>query len=303
MAAVLTERLSKRYGDVEVLHQLNLEVPRGRLFGFLGPNGAGKTTTIRLLLGLLKATSGRARVLGHDTQFDGREARAQIGYLPGDVRFYDGMTCRATLDFFDRCRGGGHGREVTRLASVFDLDLRKRVRDCSRGMKQKLGLIQALMHRPALLILDEPTTALDPLVKETLNQELRSVAGDGRTVLFSSHTLSEVEELCDEVAIVRAGRLIECERVAVLRERAVRHVEAKFAGDFKPTLWPDGLRIESYGGGFMRAAWLGPADRLLAWLVQNGVIDVSIAPPDLEDLFLSYYAEEPATGASVGAAG
>ena len=293
MDAVLTEGLCKNYGSFQALTHVNLRVPAGALFGFLGPNGAGKTTTLRLLLGLLRASGGRARVLGRDAWHAGAALRAQVGYLAGDVRFYDGLTGRATLAFLDGVRGGRSGGEIERLARVFDLDLRRRVRSYSRGMKQKLGLIQALMHRPQLLILDEPTTALDPLVRQILFHELRAVAADGRTVLFSSHTLAEVEELCDEVAIVRRGNLIEQNRVEVLRERAVRHVDVDLGPGQLPAMpLPEGLRVRQQSDGRLEATWTGPIDGLLEWLRRSRVRDVSIAPPDLEDLFMAYYAED-----------
>jgi ABC-2 type transport system ATP-binding protein len=292
MEVIRIERLCKQYGRARVLHDVSMTVRAGSLFGFLGPNGAGKSTTIRILLGLLRATSGHATVLGHDVWRGGPALRARVGYLPGDVRFYDHLTGRATLDFLNAARGGGAEREVTRLAERFDLDLSKRVRRYSRGMKQKLGLIQALMHRPELLILDEPTTALDPLVRQTLFEELRAVAAEGRTVLFSSHTLSEVEELCDEVAIVRRGRLIENDRIEVLRNRAVRRVEVFLNAGAPPPPPPPGLRISHRQNGVLEGAWVGHIDPLLAWLRDAAVADVVIAPPDLEDLFLAYYGDE-----------
>lgn len=294
MEVVRIERLCKQYGRAQVLHDVSMTVHAGSLFGFLGPNGAGKSTTIRILLGLLRATSGHATVLGHDVWRSGPTLRARVGYLPGDVRFYDHLTGRATLAFFNAARGGGAEREYARLAERFDLDLNKRVRRYSRGMKQKLGLIQALMHRPELLILDEPTTALDPLVKQTLFDELRAVAAQGRTVLFSSHTLSEVEELCDEVAIVRRGRLIEQDRIEVLRNRAVRRVEVFLRPDAQPPPPPPGLRISHRQNGVLEGAWVGEIDPLLGWLRAAAVTDVVIAPPDLEDLFLAYYDEREA---------
>lgn len=267
-----------------------MEVPAGKIFGFLGPNGAGKTTTIRILLGLLRASSGEARVFDLDAWRDGTRIRAEIGYLPGDVRFYDRMSGRAMLGFIDEARGGQCGGEIARLARVFDLELDKRIRDYSRGMKQKLGLIAALMHAPRLLILDEPTTALDPLVRESLNAELRTAAADGRTVVFSSHTLSEVEQLCDEVAILRGGELVERNRIGVLREKAVRHVEVRFDPQ-RPPGPLEGLSVLANADGLIKGAYAGPIDRLLAWLSNCGPRDVSIAPPDLEDLFRSYYGE------------
>lgn len=297
--AIEVRGLCKRYGSREVLSDLHLRVPAGRLFGFLGPNGAGKTTTLRILLGLVRASAGTASILGRDAWADGPRVRASVGYVPGDVRLYDGLTGRATLAFFDAARGRRCAAEIARLANAFELDLNQRVRRYSRGMKQKLALIQALMHRPAVLVLDEPTASLDPLVRGRLYGELRAATSEGRTVLFSSHTLSEVEELCDEVAILRAGRLVECERVEVLRARAVRRVEIVFNGSGEtPPAVPEGLRLLERRGARVSGTWTGGAAPLLAWLARSGVRDVTIAPPDLEDLFLAYYADSP--GATEG---
>ncbi|MFQ5804854.1 MAG: ABC transporter ATP-binding protein [Phycisphaerae bacterium] len=289
MAAIVTEDLCKRFGSHEVLQRVNLRVPLASRFGFLGPNGAGKTTTIRILLGLLRASAGAARVLDEDAWQNGPPIRRQVGYLPGEVRFYDGLTGRATLNFLNAARGASSHNEIKRLTRRFDLDLDKRVRDYSRGMKQKLGLIQALMHRPQLLILDEPTVSLDPLIREVLYEELRNVTAEGRTVLFSSHTLSEVEELCDEVAILRDGRLIEQEKIEVLRQRAVRRVEILLAEGQPASDPPPQLRVLHRSDASVSGTWSGPIDALLAWLARSPVRDVTIAPPDLEHLFLAYY--------------
>lgn len=292
MHAIETQGLTKSYGRQQALCGLDFCVPTGSLFGFLGPNGAGKTTMIRVLLGLLHATGGRVRVLGRDPWRDGPALRAQIGYLPGDVRFYDNLTGRATLQFVDAAHGGRCWPEVRRLAELLSLDLDRRVRSYSRGMKQKLGLIVALLHRPQLVILDEPTTALDPLVREALAAELRSVVAAGRTVLFSSHTLAEVEELCDEVAILRDGQLVVQDRIDALRRRAVRRVELRFGAGRGPLPpMPDGLRVLSQTDAGLRATWNGPAPELLNWLSRCPIEEAVIAPPDLDDLFRTYYAQ------------
>lgn len=294
--AIITHGLSKSYGTAPALSQVDLRVPRGALFGFLGPNGAGKSTTIRTLLGLLRPTTGRAEILGWDSWKDGARVRREVGYLPGDVRFYDQFSGQTVLRIFDRARGGRCGPEIGRLAERFELPLRKRVRDYSRGMKQKLGIIQALMHRPQVLILDEPTTALDPLMRSALNDELRSVVLDGRTVLFSSHTLNEVEELCDQVAILRRGLLVEQQRIEVLQKRAVRHVSIKFDPQAAlPAQTPEGLRVTQRNGSHWLGTWAGPMPRLLGWLGSQAVLDMSITPPDLEELFLAYYGDNGAT--------
>jgi ABC-2 type transport system ATP-binding protein len=294
LEAVVTRDLCKSYGAREVLHRLNLCVPAGTLFGFLGPNGAGKTTVIRILLGLLRASAGAARVLGHDVWRDSPRLHAEVGYLPGDVRLYDHLTGRATLAFLDGVRGARAGAEIRRLARELDLDLDRRVRAYSRGMKQKLGLIQALMHRPRLLLLDEPTVGLDPLMRQALYAELRRGVSEGRTVLLSSHTLSEVEALCDHVAIVRDGHLVEQERIETLRRRALRHVEIRFdSGRPRSPTIPAGLRVIHEADDHLTATWAGPVGPLLSWLAGAPVQDVTIGDPDLEDLFLAYYAATP----------
>jgi ABC-2 type transport system ATP-binding protein len=294
MDAVETDHLTKRYGSREVLHELALRVPRGSLYGFLGPNGAGKTTAIRIMLGLLRATHGTARILGHDCWSDGPRLRAQVGYLPGDVRFYDHLTGRRLLRYFNRARGGAGTAEIDRLAERFELELDKKIRSYSRGMKQKLGLIQALMHRPQLLMLDEPTTALDPLVRQSLHEELVEVARQGRTVLFSSHTLAEVELLCDRVAILRDGHLIEESEIGSLRGRAVRHVEVVFTNHVQAAIEPPAqLTSAHFSGERLTGTWRGPVEPLLAWLRSHPVQDITITMPSLEDLFLTYYADKP----------
>jgi ABC-2 type transport system ATP-binding protein len=287
-----TANLAKSYGSIQALAGIDLCVPHGSIFGFLGPNGAGKTTAMRILVGLLRATRGSATVLGMDAWRESTAIRKQIGYLPGDVRLHEWMSGRAFLAFCNRTRGGGSDREIERLRGRFDLNLDRRIRDYSRGMKQKLGLISALMHRPALLILDEPTTALDPLVAATLHDELRQAAGDGRTILFSSHTLSEVEQLCDRVAIIRDGRIVEDSRIDDLRKRALRRVELRMERSEYQTLRPpaDWLELECRDG-LAVGSWKGSVSDLLAWLNSLKVRDVTINPPDLEDLFATYYRE------------
>ncbi|MCG3126796.1 MAG: Vitamin B12 import ATP-binding protein BtuD [Phycisphaerae bacterium] len=291
MNAVETAGLCKRYGRFEALRDVHLVVPEGARYGFLGPNGSGKSTTIRILLGLLRATSGTARALGGDAWRDGAALRGRVGYLPGELRLYDGMTGSQTLRYFAAARRRDTSREVSRLAEVFGLALDRRVRAYSRGMKQKLGLIAALMHEPELLILDEPTTGLDPLVRHALFDELRRVSEQGRTVVFSSHTLSEVDELCDHVGILRGGRLVAQERVEALRGKSLRRVEALLPAGAAVDP-PDGLTLRAARGGRLEGTWRGSVGPLVAWLASRGALDVVISPPELEDLFLAYYAEQ-----------
>ena len=291
MTLIQTTNLCKSYGRRQVLHDLSLSVGEGKLVGFLGPNGAGKTTTIRVLMGLLRPSSGEASILGRDCWRNGPTVRQGIGYLPGELRFYRGLTGRRTLEFQASARGLDCSAEVARLERRFDLDLDRRVRCYSSGMKQKLGLIGALMHRPRLLILDEPTNGLDPLIRRELYDELRAIIAEGRTVLFSSHTLSEVDELCEEVIVLRDGRMVEYDRVDVLRGRAHRRVEIVFRDPADvPEVFPAQLQLTARSGVRISGPWTGEIGPFLHWLHTVSTFeDVTIAPPDLEDLFLGYY--------------
>jgi ABC-2 type transport system ATP-binding protein len=289
-APIQTHRLTKSYGSLQAVAGVDLRVEAGSIFGFLGPNGAGKTTTIRILLGLLRATAGHARVNGLDAWHDSTAIRRQVGYLPGDVRFYDWMRGRTFLSFCNRARGGGHEREIGRLCERLGLDISRRIREYSRGMKQKLGVIQAMMHRPSVLILDEPTTALDPLVQQTVYEELRDAAAQGRTILFSSHTLGEVELLCDRVAIIRDGRIIEDSAISDLRRRALRRIEFRLkSGGRLNAAAPGGFMPRQSADGLISGSWTGEVNELVRWLATLDVADVTIGAPDLEDLFATYY--------------
>ena len=227
--AIATAGLTKDYGSGHGLFGLDLEVARGEVFGFLGPNGAGKSTTMRLLLDLIKPTSGSARILGLDTAEESLEIRRRIGFLPGDFALYPKLTGRAVLDYLARLRGGVDPRVRDALAERFDADLDRPLRQLSTGNRQKLGLIQAFMHEPELLILDEPIAGLDPLVQQSFHGLLREVAAQGRTVFLSSHTLSEVERVTQRLAILRRGRLVVVDSLENLRKVAVHRLEIEFA--------------------------------------------------------------------------
>ncbi|MEQ1826933.1 MAG: ABC transporter ATP-binding protein [Pirellula sp.] len=291
MPIIKTNQLCKSYGRQIVLQNVDLVIEAGKLVGFLGPNGAGKTTTLRVLMGLLIADSGTAEVLGKDCWAHGKKLRHDVGYLPGDVHFYAGMSGLSTLKYFARIRKVNCDKEINRLADRLELPLRKSVRTYSTGMKQKLGIIQALMHKPDLLILDEPTSALDPLVRTQVFSELRSVIQQGRSVLFSSHSLDEVEELCDEVVILRDGKIVEHQKIEVLRGRALRKVEIVFANHaIGPNEFPSELQLIHRTGARMHCTWAGEVDSLLAWLHSYSLTDLLIERPDLSDLFITYYA-------------
>src|SRR6516164_4167913 len=228
-AAIQTQGLTKDYGASRGVFELDLEVRTGEILGFIGPNGAGKSTTMRVLLGLAQPTSGTARLLGRDMASEGLAIRTHTGYLAGDFGLYDQMTGGAILDYFSRLRGGVPAGRIAELADRFDAQLDRRVRELSTGNKQKLGLIQAFMHDPDLFILDEPIAGLDPLVQRNFHDLLGELRELGRTVMLSSHTLSEVDRVADRVAILRAGRLAAVDELARLKAQAVRRWEIEFA--------------------------------------------------------------------------
>ena len=287
-AAVLLENLTKRYGRHAAVQDVSLSVPAGTVYGFLGPNGAGKTTTIRILLGFMRASAGDARALGLDCWDEGARLRDEVGYISGDVRLYPWLTLRRALGLFSRMRGRDITAYGSELGKQLELPQDVRVRAMSRGMRQKLGLIIALAHKPRLLVLDEPTAALDPIMQQTLYTHLRERAADGTTVFFSSHTLSEVEGLCDRVAILRAGKLVEDEQLAVLRSRARRRVMVRWSGraaDPPPGL----LEVEEKGNGVLRGWLTGEVPAFLAWAAAQPVADMTLSAPDLDHLFHQYY--------------
>jgi ABC-2 type transport system ATP-binding protein len=284
---------------------VSLVVPEGSLFGFLGPNGAGKTTTIRVLMALLRPTKGRANIFGLDCWSRTREIKQDVGYVPGDLRLHSWLTGREALSIFGRVRKRDLTRQGNDLARLLELDLGVRVREMSRGMRQKLGLILALAHEPRLLILDEPTSALDPLMQDRFRERLKSLAAAGHTVFFSSHTLSEVEAICDRVAIVKDGRLVADEPLASLRTRSGHQISVQFrragAAPIPPIPPIPGLRVTSFEAGALRATMEGPIEPVLRWLATQEVADVTIERPDLETLFRRFYQSDtpdPAGGAS-----
>jgi ABC-2 type transport system ATP-binding protein len=293
MHAIQTVGLTKRYGSIQALESLNIEVREGEIFGFLGPNGAGKSTTIRLLLGFLHPTSGRASVLGLDIVNDSVAVRRQIGYLPGGIALYDTLSGREQLDFLAELNGRPPIRraELCGRLELSTATLERRVRDYSRGMRQKIGIVQALQHDPAVAILDEPSEGLDPLMQRAFYGILETLKAEGRTIFFSSHVLSEVERVCDRVAIIRSGRLVAVEEIAGLLARRRRNVAMRFDGT-PPRL--DGVagvsNIESRDGR-LTCGVDGDIGPFLAAIAAARVTDLTIEPARLEEAFLEFYDE------------
>jgi ABC-2 type transport system ATP-binding protein len=294
MSVIETERLTKFYGAHRGIVEVDLSVEQGEVYGFLGPNGAGKTTTIRLLLDLLRPTSGRASVFGIETTVDPVAIHRRIGYLPGEFALFDRLTGGQTIEYFGNLRGGVDPIYQADLVARFDLDPSRRFKEYSKGNKQKVGLVIALQHRPDLLILDEPTSGLDPLVQQTFFALLRETVAEGRTAFLSSHILGEVEKTCDRVAIIRDGRIVKVDRVEALRGLAHHLVELRFAAPVPAAEFSslpgvsDVVVIE--GGLQMRVT--GSMAPIVEAAAGHGLVDFETREPSLEQTFLAQYGRE-----------
>lgn len=295
--AILTEGLTKRYGPTPGIVDLDLEVRRGEIFGFLGPNGAGKTTTIRTLLDLVHPTSGRATVLGLDSRRDAVEVHRRIGYVPGDVALYEEMTGRELCRYLAHLRGVDAEPEVARLADRLDLDLDRRISSYSSGNRQKVAVVQAFMHRPELLVLDEPSSGLDPLVQQEFYRILTEVRDEGRTVFLSSHILPEVERVADRVGIVRDSRLVTVESVEGLKAKARRRLQLVFAEPVDPAEFTGLPGVEevtvSHDGRGLDLVVAGSVEAVIRSAARYRVENVRSHEGDLEDAFLSFYGDAP----------
>ena len=292
MTAVIESHcLTKRYGSARGIDEVSISVERGEIYGFLGPNGAGKTTTIRTLLDLLHPTSGFARIFGRDSRQASREIRARLGNLPGDFTCDPRLTGREFLEFCAAARGMDDLGTGSALAQRFEADLGRRVRDLSRGNRQKIGLIQALFHDPELLVLDEPTTGLDPLMQEEFVTVIREYRDRGVTVFLSSYDLDEVERVCDTVAIVRDGRIAAVENVAELRGRAYHHVSIEFRSPVDDTEFKSlqGVRELEVDGSRVSFKAFGDLDAVVKAAARHTVKDLEVAEPTLEEIFLTFY--------------
>jgi ABC-2 type transport system ATP-binding protein len=293
--AIKTEGLTKHYGDVRALEDLDLEVRLGEVFGFLGPNGAGKTTMIRTILDLIRPTSGRSSILGLDSHDHAVEIRNHIGYLPSDLTMYANLTGRDMITYFANLRGGVDKGYVDELAERLGADLTKKIGDYSSGNRQKIGLILTFMNRPEVLIMDEPSAGLDPLVQREFQTMMREVAGEGRAVFLSSHTLSEVQRVADRVGIIRSGHLVDVEFVDDLRSKAVRTVELSFTTPVDGAVFSviPGVRDVSTASHHVSMSFDGSIDALLnVATAKYTLVDISTQEADLEEIFLEYYREK-----------
>jgi ABC-2 type transport system ATP-binding protein len=291
---ISTQGLTKHYGAIEALNDLTLDVRPGEIFGFLGPNGAGKSTAIRTLLGFLHPTSGSARVLGLDVVDDSVEIRRLTGYLPGGVALYDSMTGEQVLDYLARLQGRrAHRRaELVERLRMPASDLRRRIRDYSRGMRQKIGVIQALQHDPELAILDEPSEGLDPLMQQAFYGILADLRAEGRTIFFSSHILSEVERVCDRVGIIRHGRLMAVHEVRELLARRRRKISIRWRGAAPDPATLPGVDDVTVDGDRLFGTLHGDISEFVRAIASPSLEDLTIEPASLEEAFLEYYADD-----------
>ncbi|MDQ6832775.1 MAG: ABC transporter ATP-binding protein [Chloroflexota bacterium] len=291
--AIHLEHLTKVYGKQRGITDVCLEVHAGEVFGYLGPNGAGKTTTIRLVLDLIRPTRGRVQLFGADVGAAGAAIRRRISYLPGELALYDHLTAREFLSYFAHLRGGIDGRVIGVLAERLSLDLSRPIRSLSKGNKQKVGIVQAFMSHPDLLILDEPTDGLDPLVQQEFLRMVREVRAEGRTVFLSSHVLAEVEHVADRVGIIREGQLVMVEAVQTLKERAVHRTEIRFAQPVNRDAFRGLTDVHdlTVDGPTLRCVVTGSMDALVKAAARFEVERITSHEPDLEAVFLAYYVE------------
>jgi ABC-type multidrug transport system, ATPase component len=301
-AIIETEKLTKWYGPHRGIEDVDLLIETGEIFGFLGPNGAGKTTTIRLLLDLIRPTSGRATVFGLDSAADPVAIHRRLGYVPGEFALYDRLTGQQTLEYFGNLRGGVDRAYRARLIERFDLDPTRRFKEYSKGNKQKVGLLIALQHRPELLVLDEPTAGLDPLVQQTFFETLREAIGDGGTVFLSSHILSEMEKSCDRVAIIRDGRLAKVDRVDALRDMAHHLVELRFVGPVPTAEFEHlpGVTDVTADDQVLHLRVSGPMTPVVRAAARYELLEFISHEPSLEDMFLAEYGRDATAVVPVG---
>jgi ABC-2 type transport system ATP-binding protein len=284
--------LSKFYGKARGIEHVNLEIEEGEIFGFIGPNGAGKSTTIRLLLNLIFPTGGSARIMGMDVIRDTKEIKRQVGYIPSDGSAYPSMDVREFLSYCVRFYGvQNSAHRIAELSELFELDLKRKIAELSMGNRKKVSIVQSLLHNPKLLILDEPTMGLDPLMQAKFFELLHSENRKGMTIFYSSHILSEVQMLCKRVAIIKEGKIIKLEDIETLRKKQLKKVHIRFAdqvneGDFSI----HGIdRLITKLGNLLSFMYSGDINELVGLVAGRKIIDLTIEEPSLEEIFMHYY--------------
>ena len=284
--------LTKTYGRDRGIEDVNLRVEEGEIFGFIGPNGAGKSTTIRVLLNLLFPTSGKAQIMGMDVVRDSKKIKYHTGYVPSDANAYPHMETDEFLRYCGRFfRPDGQERRINELTGLFEVDRNRKISDLSMGNRKKISIIQSLLHEPKLLIVDEPTMGLDPLMQARFFELLRSENHKGMTVFFSSHTLSDVQMLCKRVALIREGRIIKVEEIETLRKRQLKKIYVEFINqEANPLTGLQGIEdIPLVSGRTVKFLFSGDINRLLSALSNRDIADMTIEEPSLEEIFMHYY--------------
>lgn len=293
MNVIETKKLTKFYGKSKGIQNIDLEVKEGEIFGFIGPNGAGKSTTIRTLLGLIYKTSGDAKIFGLDIIKDKEEILKNVGYLPSEVFYYDNMKVIELLKYSASFYNKNCDKRIYELAKEFELDLNKKIEDLSYGNKKKVGIIQGLLHSPKLIILDEPTGGLDPLMQQKFFNIIKQENINGATILFSSHILSEVQKLCDRVAIIKEGNLVKVENIKDMIKKAIKKVTLDFSNDIQANefKFDDAINIE-VKESTVTFVYRGEVNKLVNAISKYNLEDISIVEPDLEEIFMHYYQKE-----------
>lgn len=290
MNVIETKQLTKYYGKTCAVKNLNLEVKEGEIIGFIGPNGAGKSTTVRLLLSLIYPTSGSATIFGKDVVKYGPEIKQDIGYLPSEVFYYDNMKVKDLLSYSASFYKKDCSKRITELAEILKLDLNKKIDDLSYGNKKKVGIVQGLLHEPKLIILDEPTGGLDPLMQQKFYDLLREENKKGVTIFFSSHVLSEVQKLCDRVAIIKDGELIKVESIKDLAKNNHKRFFLSINGSFDKKIFDiNGVKNLKINGSEIEFLFKGDINTINARILGLNLIDLRIDEPDLEEVFMHYY--------------
>jgi ABC-2 type transport system ATP-binding protein len=292
-APIVTENLSKNYGKFRGIIAVNFRIEPGEVFGYLGPNAAGKTTTIRLLLDFIRPTSGKATLFGLDSRKNSAEIKRKVGYLPGDLNLYDHLSAREMLWFFSNLRKHVDWSYVENLGSRLKCDFSRSIRTLSQGNRQKIGVIQALMHKPDLIILDEPTNGLDPLIRQEFYDLIRELKAEGKSIFISSHILPEVEKICDRVGIIRDGKIVAVEKVAHLQKKIIRQVKIVFMKSVKKDAFSDIENVDQIvmDGCRMTCRITGDMNRFIKKIAEYQIHDFSSHRPGLEEIFLAYYGE------------
>ena len=288
MNVIETKKLTKFYGKIKGVEDLTFNVKKGEIFGFLGPNGAGKTTTIRTLLGYLNKTSGEAYIFGKDIENNIVEIKQEVGYIPGDLNIYGHMTGKQFLDYFSSLRN----RDMSLLDAmleIFELPLDRKVKGYSKGMKQKLGIIQAFMDNPEMVIMDEPTSGLDPLLQQKFYEFLLKQKKKGKTIFFSSHVLSEVDKICDRVGIIRDGKLVTLENVETLKNKSGKKIRLRIKEKPEKFKGPKDMKIKN---GWIEFVTTDNIDKWIKKFSKYTVLDLDINDFSLEDIFIHYYEGE-----------